>query len=186
MAPTLDMITTQKFPPQDVFNRKFCGNGVPDWAAVHDNPDFPVPLAESFPKDENLYPSREDCNSMSWPSYHFTYALEQAVGRLYQNHDGLRDKFVEFWGRVAARFATNRYVLGYEIVNEPWCGNTYEEPELLVPGVADRRYLQPMYDAVAAQIRTVDDSHLIFFESVTWDGNLYVVVIVKSWINLLT
>ena len=21
---------------QDVFNRKFCGNGVPDWAAVHD------------------------------------------------------------------------------------------------------------------------------------------------------
>ena len=21
---------------EDVFNRKFCGNGVPDWAAVHD------------------------------------------------------------------------------------------------------------------------------------------------------
>ena len=29
---------------QDVFNRKFCGNGVPDWAAVHDKDNFPYPL----------------------------------------------------------------------------------------------------------------------------------------------
>jgi hypothetical protein len=29
---------------QDVFNRKFCGNGVPDWAAVHDKYNFPYPL----------------------------------------------------------------------------------------------------------------------------------------------
>ena len=35
-------------------------------------------------------------------------------------------------------------VLGYEIMNEPWCGDVYEDPTLLVPGVADRRYLQPM------------------------------------------
>jgi len=29
----------------------------------------------------------------------------------------------------------NEYILGYEIMNEPWCGNTYEEPELLIPGI---------------------------------------------------
>jgi hypothetical protein len=32
---------------QDVFNRKFCGNGVPDWAAVHDKNNFPYPLEVS-------------------------------------------------------------------------------------------------------------------------------------------
>ena len=43
---------------------------------------------------------------------------------------------------------TDEHVLGYEIMNEPWCGDVYEDPTLLVPGVADRRYLQPMYEVV--------------------------------------
>ncbi|XP_023338628.1 endoglycoceramidase [Eurytemora carolleeae] len=154
---------------QDVFNRKFCGNGVPDWAAIHDENNFPVPLAEEYETDENIYPGRVDCDSIPWPNYHFTYALEQSVGRLYQNYDGLLDRFVEFWGKVAERFSENEYILGYEIMNEPWCGNTYEEPELLIPGVADNRYLQPMYDAVNDRIREHDQTHLIFFESVTWE-----------------
>ena len=41
---------------------------------------------------------------------------------------------------------SDEHVLGYEIMNEPWCGDVYEDPTLLMPGVADRRYLQPMYD----------------------------------------
>jgi hypothetical protein len=39
----------------------------------------------------------------------------------------------------------------------------------MTTGVADRRYLQPMYDEVNTGIRSVDQSHLIFFESVTWE-----------------
>ena len=77
-------------------------------------------------------------------------------------------------------------VLGYEIMNEPWCGDVYEDPTLLVPGVADRRYLQPMYflfcqigfskfsqsnryDLVNTEIRKHDPDHLVLFESVTWE-----------------
>ena len=54
-------------------------------------------------------------------------------------------------------------------MNEPWCGDIYEDPTILVPGVADRRYLQPMYDRVNDEIRKHDTEHLIFFEAVTWE-----------------
>ncbi len=35
---------------------------------------------------------------------------------------GLADKMAAFWGRVAQEFADNEYVLGYELINEPWAG----------------------------------------------------------------
>ena len=95
-----------------------------------------------------------------------SFSLSESVGRLYDNYEGLLDQFALFWGEVARTFAgsktcnlqyslshlwvhlnfTDEHVLGYEIMNEPWCGDVYEDPTLLVPGVADRRYLQPMYD----------------------------------------
>ena len=95
-----------------------------------------------------------------------SFSLSESVGRLYDNYEGLLDQFALFWGEVARTFAgsktwnfslshrwihlnfTDEHVLGYEIMNEPWCGDVYEDPTLLVPGVADRRYLQPMYEVV--------------------------------------
>jgi endoglycosylceramidase len=81
----------------------------------------------------------------------------------------LRDKFVNFWGRVAQQYASNTNILGYELVNEPWCGNIFENPLLLVEGVADREKLQPLYDELNTEIRKHDQDRLIFFESVTWE-----------------
>jgi endoglycosylceramidase len=159
---------------QDVWNRKFCGEGVPDWAAqnnfdTYHHLAFPWPLANPYKVDENGYPSREDCNSIKWPEYHFSLAISSAVGNLWDNKHGLRDKFVNFWGKVAERFANNPNIIGYELVNEPWCGNIYEDPLLLVEGVADRTKLQPLYDELNKEIRKHDKDRLIFFESVTWE-----------------
>merc|ERR1719481_223307 len=154
---------------QDVFNRKYCGNGVPDWVPQPDKENFPYPLEVEYPVDENNHPSREDCGKIQWPNYHFSVSLSQSVGRLYNNFHGLLDNFAEFWGKVAETFADSEVVLGYEIMNEPWCGNVYDDPTLLMPGVADRRYLQPMYDRVNTEIRKYDDEHIILFESVTWE-----------------
>lgn len=39
----------------------------------------------------------------------------------------------------------------------------------MIPGVADRLRLQPLYDKVASAIYSVDEKHFIFFESVTWE-----------------
>ena len=35
---------------------------------------------------------------------------------------GLSDSFAAFWAKVAQEFQTNPYVIGYEILNEPWAG----------------------------------------------------------------
>ena len=55
-----------------------------------------------------------------------------------------------------------------EIINEPFAGNFYADPLLLVPGVAGKKNLQRMYDHVAPSIRAHDRRHMIFFEPVTW------------------
>ena len=41
-------------------------------------------------------------------------------------------------------------------MNEPWAGNIYDEPELLVPGATDKQKLQPLYDQVNDAIRETD------------------------------
>ena len=55
-----------------------------------------------------------------------------------------------------------------EIINEPFAGNIYSNPLLLLPGVAGQLNLQPFYDAIALAIRSEDEAHLIFYEPVTW------------------
>ena len=49
--PVLDM-------HQDVFNRRFCGNGVPDWVPQPDEFNFPYPIEVEYEVDESGYPSR--------------------------------------------------------------------------------------------------------------------------------
>ena len=49
----------------------------------------------------------------------------------------------------------------------PRCGDIFEDPTLLFPGVADRRYLEPMYDRVNQEIRKYDEEHIILFAGVS-------------------
>ena len=62
------------------------------------------------------------------------------------------------------------FSFSYEIINEPWAGNYFKNPKLLLPGVAGATNLQPFYDTMAKAIRSVDNDTLIFFEPVTWGG----------------
>jgi len=39
-----------------------------------------------------------------------------------------------FWARLAAEFKDNDFVLGYELINEPWAGDVFAHPQLLIPG----------------------------------------------------
>ena len=49
----------------------------------------------------------------------------------------------------------------YELMNEPWAGDIWHDPELLVPGVADIRNLAPMYENLNKAIRAADDQVII-------------------------
>ena len=157
---------------QDVLNEKFCGEGIPLWAVKE--PDyawaFPRPLQlASYILDKEGLPTHEDCQLHDWPSYHFAFQTSAAYQSLYDNVDGIQDSFGEFWKRIAENFKSNEYVIGYELINEPFAGNVIENPLRLIPSYADRYNLMHMYDNINGYIRQVDEDHIVFFESVTWD-----------------
>ena len=46
---------------------------------------------------------------------------------------------MDYWSKVTNTFKDVENVLGYEIINEPWGGDIYADPDLILPGVADRK-----------------------------------------------
>jgi len=164
----------------------FCGEGIPTWAATNeklfgiDDSSFPWPLEGVLEKGwklspadnasgvfaSALVPSRANCGKHGWGNYLATYSLLANVAQLYTNSGPkkLRDKFAQYWAKLAAAFKNEPNVIGFELMNEP-------DPVLSVysfPGKLDGEYLQPFYDAVAAAIRAVDPERMIVFEPTTW------------------
>lgn len=159
---------------QDVISEKYCGEGVPDWAisAESNEPSsdaFPAPEGQPFTAiASDGYPTREDCAKFGWPSYYQTKSVAKAFGELYSESGFLND-WSNYWGEISRQFKDESAVLGYELINEPYAGNIFANPSLLVPSVADRKQLQPAYDTISKSIRQNDNQTLIFFAAVTWD-----------------
>jgi len=159
---------------QDVLSRKFCVGGMPDWIINSKGAKpFPFPLTnvnDAFKiNSETGYPYMTDCRKNPWGNYYLTDEVGKAFQHLYSNVDGLRDEWAAFWKKTAYAFRKFPSVIGYELINEPFAGDIYSNPMLLIPGFADKLNLEPAYDALQKAIREVDDQHLIFFEGVTWD-----------------
>ncbi|KAJ3027594.1 UNVERIFIED_CONTAM: hypothetical protein HDU68_003527 [Siphonaria sp. JEL0065] len=155
---------------QDIFSEKFCGEGVPSFAAQprEGRFGFPFPLeVKAYPVDEDGIPSEEDCRKHQFHLYQGTQAVSEAYQRLYDNYDGLRDSFLAYWKLLAETFLPFKNILGYDLINEPWNGNVFKDPSLSNPLVANRKNLQPFYDIIAEGIRSVDPDAIIHFESVT-------------------
>jgi endoglycosylceramidase len=158
---------------QDVLNRKFCGEGFPDWSLPAPNNSFPFPIGFS-PYDVNAstgYPSLKQCLSLTFGDYYASFSVAQAFQALYDNTNGLQDRFARFWSLVAKTFVGDPYVLGYELINEPFLGDIYAQPDLLFTQRTDSDFLMPMYDKLATAIRKYDDDHIVFFEKAT--GNYF-------------
>jgi len=80
------------------------------------------------------------------------------------------DHIVNLWREVASAFKNCTWLLGYELMNEPWAGDIWNKPMLAYPGVADRENLAPFYKRLAGAIRDVDSNHLIMFEPIPWNN----------------
>jgi len=105
-----------------------------------------------------------------WAEAYATEEVGQHFQDFYDNVSGVRDAFINMWRKVAQKFNTKDYpnVLGYEIINEPWAGDVYNKPDLILPGNAGKKNLMPLYDDVMEALRNVSDQALFFYEPVTW------------------
>ena len=143
---------------QDVISSAYGSyDGVPRW------------LIDSFPAAKHPYPWPLK-KVRFWAEGYITQAVGNAFQSIYDNKSNARDAFASFWKKLASTFNSTAYpnVLGYELINEPWAGDIYSHPALLLPGVAGRRNLLPLYDAAVDAIRSVESNALVFYEPVTW------------------
>ena len=70
-------------------------------------------------------PSDEDCSEYGWFTYYFTDVVAKSFQNLYKNVDGLLDEWANFWGMTARYFKSYSSVIGYELINEPFCGDVF-------------------------------------------------------------
>jgi endoglycosylceramidase len=170
---------------QDGLSEFMCGEGLPYWAVKVDHAQpFPEPFS-SFANNESCFyreprqqnarfPTRQACDSHSHgPSFgESTFASAQGYQGLWDNHNGTGDAFAAMWAKVADRFRGRPEVLGYNLINEPFAGDFYRDPLIMVPYPsptnADRVNLQPTYDKVNTAVRKVDENVLLFIAGVTW------------------
>jgi endoglycosylceramidase len=136
---------------QDGFSPKYNGNGLPDWMAIDDG--LPNPPDAVFP----LY-------------YILNPAMQRAFESLWANRPGpggigLQDYFAQGVSAVARRFASSPYVLGYDLLNEPFPGASWTQcvrvtgcPEL------ERQLFGPFNAKVTAAIRRWTRRQLVFVE----------------------
>jgi endoglycosylceramidase len=136
---------------QDMYNERFQGEGWPDWA-VQDDGIPNVPQA-GFPNN-----------------YFLNLALLRAFDNFWANSPGpggigLQDRYAAAWRHVAARFASARHTLGFDLLNEPWPGTPWATC-LMTAGCPafDTGMMAPFYQRVIAQIRSVERQKLIWYE----------------------
>ncbi|MBN2279835.1 MAG: cellulase family glycosylhydrolase [Candidatus Marinimicrobia bacterium] len=78
------------------------------------------------------------------------------IARLWED-SGYQDQLVKIWTEIAARYADEEWIIGYDLINEPVLSVANAGP-----------ILRQLYVRIRNEIRKVDNNHLLFIE-----GNWY-------------
>jgi endoglycosylceramidase len=130
---------------QDMYNERFQGEGWPDWAVMDDG--LPAQPASGFPTNYLLMP-----------------ALQHAFDHFFANDGALQDRYAAAWAHVAQRFRDAPNVLGYELLNEPWPGTTWQDCINPTGCPANDAKLEAFDRRVLAAIRAADPRGLVWHE----------------------
>lgn len=168
---------------QDVLSRKTCGEGIPVFY-IENTPHekectgsllkyilyflgICKPMKDyNYRNDENGLPNIEDCKTKMFALYHTAPEITSLYQKLYDNESGLLDKFINFWKVVTNKFKGNKFVLGYDLWNEPFPGNMYDNPfESLYPGNPDNKQLLPFYRKIDQSLREIDNDYILMYEN---------------------
>ncbi|MDR3628662.1 MAG: glycoside hydrolase family 5 protein [Ignavibacteriaceae bacterium] len=84
---------------------------------------------------------------------------------LYENAES-QELTVKIWKEIAERYKDEKYVLGYDLLNEPIAH--YFDTNKLNP------LLEPLYIKITKAIREADKNHIIILGGAQWDSNFKV------------
>ena len=168
---------------QDIVSRSFCGEGVPSFYI--DKLDYDKTCNGSlfkrflhligvckgigefnFKKDELGRPLLSECHG-HFIDLHTSPDVTSAYYKLYNNVGGILDSYVSFWKVLASKFKNNEYVIGYDLWNEPFPGNLYDNILRLIPGKTDNEQLLNFYRVLDKGIREVDSNYVMMFNKMT-------------------
>jgi len=136
---------------QDLLSEKFCGDGVPIWLMdeINGYKTFPFPMGKKIKLNETGLPDWKDCDRDNWGKYYFSYDVGQGFNDLYNTKHRLNHKFNDYWRKIAETFVGNPYIIAYELINEPFIGNFWRNPFLVIPSMGERLKLQNFYDKLS-------------------------------------
>lgn len=92
-------------------------------------------------------------------SYGFPWLLESGASQ---------QLFCDIWKEVAAHYANDTIVLGYDLLNEPIAHYFMEDASYL------NDKLEPLYKRCVEAIRSVDTNHIVLLGGAQWNGNFSV------------
>jgi endoglycosylceramidase len=91
-------------------------------------------------------------------------ALQHAFDHFFANDGGLQDRYAAAWAHVAQRFRDAPSVLGYDLLNEPWPGTSWQDCINPTGCPANDAKLEAFDRRVLAAIRAVDPRGIVWHE----------------------
>lgn len=130
---------------QDIYSILFGGDGAPEWAVETNG--HPINNSGSGPWWlKNIDPAV----IASWTNFWS-----------YTNHKHLQDHYIMAWQKVMERFKNNPFVIGYDLMNEPWGGDLIK---IFITGEFEKQELTSFYNRIIPVLRTIDNNKYFFFE----------------------
>lgn len=129
---------------QDIYSIVFGGDGAPAWA-VHTNGN----------------PINTTNNAGAWFLKNLDPAVIAALGNFwnYTTYKELQDHYILMWKKVLERFKNNPYVIGYDIMNEPYGGDPIK-----ALGDFEKNTLKKFYDKIIPELRKIEPDKYLMFE----------------------
>jgi hypothetical protein len=100
-----------------------------------------------YRKDKDGLPLIEDCQSRGFFIYYTSPESLTLFRALYSNDFGMQDKYVAFQSHVSKKLSGNKFVIGFDPLNEPGPGkdSLYKLIVDLMPKQFDTIELTPLY-----------------------------------------
>ena len=135
---------------QDLMNEQFAGEGFPDWAVR--SSWLPAVPNCGFPANYFVMPALQSAWDHFWANDY-----RDSLGR------PVHTAFADMWKVVARQFRDDKYVVGYDIFNEPFPGTAWALCTLPF-GCPQESQLESFERKVMAGIRSVDPHTTLYYE----------------------